>query len=104
MRRKISLLIVLMLVLSTFTNVSAIEEAVEGEKVLQAAEAAETEETVEIEPLLLSLEDAVRIARENSREMWKIDDGIAQVKDARKDAKTAKQAAEYIMSLPLYKN
>ena len=103
MRRKISLLIVLMLVLSTFTNVSAIEEAVEGEKVLQAAEAAETEETVEIEPLLLSLEDAVRIARENSREMWKIDDGIAQVKDARKDAKTAKQAAEYIMSLPLSK-
>jgi len=103
MRRKISLLIVLMLVLSTLTNVSAIEEAVEGEKVLQAAEAAETEEAVEIEPLLLSLEDAVRIARENSREMWKIDDGIAQVKDARKDAKTAKQAAEDIMAMDLEK-
>jgi len=97
MKRKISLLIVLMLILSTLINVSATEEAVEGEETAEAAE-----ETLPVnEPLMLSMEDAVRIATENSREMWKIDDGIAQVKEARKDAKDAKNLAEIIMSIPL---
>lgn len=97
MKRKISLLIVLMLILSTLINVSATEEAVEGEETAEAAE-----ETLPVnEPLMLSMEDAVRIATENSREMWKIDDGIAQVKEARKDAKDDKNLAEIIMSIPL---
>jgi hypothetical protein len=48
-----------------------------------------------------SMEDAVRIATENSREMWKIDDAIAQVKEARKDAKNAKDLAELIMGMSL---
>jgi len=97
MKRKISLLIVLMLILSTLINVSATEEAVEGEETAEVAE-----ETLPVnEPLMLSMEEAVRIATENSREMWKIDDGIAQVKDARKDAKDAKNLAEIIMSIPL---
>lgn len=98
MKRKVSLLIVLMLVLGTLTNVSAMEEAVKGEEI---SEAAASEETAGREALFLSIEDAVRIARENSREMWKIDDGIAQVKDARKDAKDAKKAAEEIMAMSL---
>ena len=97
MKRKISLLIVLMLILSTLINVSATEEAVEGEETAEVAE-----ETLPVnEPLMLSMEEAVRIATENSREMWKIDDGIAQVKEARKDAKDAKNLAEIIMSIPL---
>jgi len=50
---------------------------------------------------MLSMEDAVRIATENSREMWKIDDAIAQVKEARKDAKNAKDLAELIMGMSL---
>lgn len=98
MKRKISLLIVMMLVLSTLTNVSATEDEV----VLETAEGAEevSEKTVtESEPLLLSLEEAVRIATENSREMWKIDDGIAQMKEARKDAKSAKDEVERILDM-----
>jgi hypothetical protein len=104
MKRKISLLIVLMLILSTLINVSATEEATESGVTLEATDTTEgvTEETTqENEPLMLSMEDAVRIATENSREMWKIDDGIAQVKEARKDAKDAKNLAEIIMSIPL---
>jgi len=104
MKRKISLLIVLMLILSTLINVSATEEATESGVTLEATDTTEgvTEETTqENEPLMLSMEDAVRIATENSREMWKIDDGIAQVKEARKDAKSAKAAAEEIMAMSL---
>jgi len=96
--KRISLLIVMMLVLSTLTNVSATEDEV----VLETAEGAEevSEKTVtESEPLLLSLEEAVRIATENSREMWKIDDGIAQMKEARKDAKSAKDEVERILDM-----
>lgn len=88
----------MMLVLSTLTNVSATEDEV----VLETAEGAEevSEKTVtESEPLLLSLEEAVRIATENSREMWKIDDGIAQMKEARKDAKSAKDEVERILDM-----
>ena len=98
MKRKISLLLIMMLILSTLTNVSATEDEV----VLETAEGAEevSEKTVtESEPLLLSLEEAVRIATENSREMWKIDDGIAQMKEARKDAKSAKDEVERILDM-----
>ena len=87
-----------MLILSTLTNVSATEDEV----VLETAEGAEevSEKTVtESEPLLLSLEEAVRIATENSREMWKIDDGIVQMKEARKDAKSAKDEVERILDM-----
>jgi len=89
MKRKIPLIIALMLVLSSLTNIWAVveEEVTEG--------AAETG------PRMLSMEDAVKIATENSRQMWKIDDGIRQVKDARKDAKDAKKAAEDIMGMSL---
>ena len=98
MKRKISLLLIMMLILSTLTNVSATEDEV----VLETAEGAEevSEKTVtESEPLLLSLEEAVRIATENSREMWKIDDGIVQMKEARKDAKSAKDEVERILDM-----
>jgi|BioPla2DNA2_1021312.scaffolds.fasta_scaffold00205_19 outer membrane protein TolC len=95
MKRIISLLILLLLVLGTFTNVAAAEDAVE-------VQVTSVETMEEAEPMMLSMEDAVRIATENSREMWKIDDAIAQVKEARKDAKNAKDLAELIMgkSLP----
>lgn len=106
MKRKISLLLVMMLILSTLTNAYATEEAAKSEGIIESAAGEEalgaSEEAVtENGPLMLSLDDAVRIATENSREMWKIDDGIAQVKDARKDAKDAKKAAEDIMSMSL---
>ena len=106
MKRKISLMLAMVLILSTFVNVLATEEvvvdveAVVTEEVVNEDASEQLEETVtEIEPLKLSLDDAVRIATENSREMWKIDDGIAQVKEARKDARDAKDAAEKIMAM-----
>jgi predicted Holliday junction resolvase-like endonuclease len=94
MKRIISLLILLLLVLGTFTNVAAAEDAVE-------VQVTSVETMEEAEPMMLSMEDAVRIATENSREMWKIDDAIAQVKEARKDAKNAKDRAELIMGMSL---
>ena len=94
MKRIISLLILLLLVLGTFTNVAAAEDAVE-------VQVTSVETMEEAEPMMLSMEDAVRIATENSREMWKIDDAIAQVKEARKDAKNAKDLAELIMVMSL---
>ena len=98
MKKKISLLLVMMLILSTFVSVLATEEE---EVVNEDATELLEEAVIEIEPLKLSLDDAVRIATENSREMWKIDDGIAQVKEARKSARDAKQAAEDIMAMSL---
>jgi hypothetical protein len=94
MKRKISLIIALMLILSSLTSVSATEESAVNKDTKEV-----TEEPTEVEPLKLSLEDAVRIATENSREMWKIDDGIAKVKEARRDARDAKKAAEDIMAM-----
>jgi predicted Holliday junction resolvase-like endonuclease len=94
MKRIISLLILLLLVLGTFTNVAAAEDAVE-------VQVTSVETMEKAEPMMLSMEDAVRIATENSREMWKIDDAIAQVKEARKDAKNAKDLAELIMGMSL---
>lgn len=101
MKRKISILLVMMLILSNLISVSATEtSASEGTKESENQEVELVEEVVTvIEPLNLSLDDAVRIATENSREMWKIDDGIAQVKEARKDAKDAKDEAERIMAM-----
>lgn len=49
----------------------------------------------------LSIEDAVKLAKESSREMWKIDDGLKQMQDARKQGRTAKEQAETLMSMPL---
>ncbi len=99
MKRKISLLLAILLMLSTI-SVGATDGVAEIQNTMEIIETDINEETeVEIEPLKLSIDDAVRIATENSREMWKIDDGIAQVKDARKDAKDAKKAAEDIMSM-----
>lgn len=108
MKRKISLIIVMMLILSNLTSVGATEDPAAGKGTVESEAGEETIEVVEevvteTEPLMLSLDDAVRIATENSREMWKIDDGIAQVKDARKDAKDAKELAEEIMSMSLEK-
>lgn len=49
----------------------------------------------------LSIEDAVKLAIENDREMWKIDDGLKQMQDARKQGRSAKEQAETLMSMPL---
>ncbi len=101
MKRKISLLLAILLMLSTI-SVGATDGVTEIQNTMEIIETDINEETeVEIEPLKLSIDDAVRIATENSRDMWKIDDGIAQVKDARKDAKDAKEAAEEIMAMSL---
>ena len=108
MKRKISFLLVMMLILSTLISVSATEKTLAGEATVKSSANEESEAideaeevVTEVETLRLSLDDAVRIATENSRDMWKIDDGIAQVKDARKDAKDAKEAAEEIMAMSL---
>lgn len=92
MKRKISLLLSMVLVLSTLTNVAQAEVAVPI-----SVETVETENKV----LELSIDEAVKLAIESDRGMWKIDDGIKQMQDARKAGKTAKDQAEMLMGMSL---
>ena len=100
MKRKISLLLAMLLMFSTL-SVGATDGAAEIQNTLEIIESTETDTNevteVLIEPLKLSIDDAVRIATENSREMWKIDDGIKQMKDSRKDGKDLKDDAKSMM-------
>jgi len=103
--KRISLLIVMMLVLSTLTNVSATEETVVNEEAIELLEETETEiETeveTEIEPLKLSIDEAVKLAIENDREMWKLNDKIKQLQDARRRGSSAKELYELLNEMPL---
>ncbi len=49
----------------------------------------------------LSIEEAVQLARDSSREMWKLLDALEEIKVSRKQAKDAKELAETIMAMPL---
>ncbi|MDD2494501.1 MAG: TolC family protein, partial [Tissierellia bacterium] len=54
-----------------------------------------------IKSMELTIEDAVKIAKENSREMWKIDDGLKEIKESRKNAKDQKETVETMISKSL---
>lgn len=54
-----------------------------------------------VKTMELSMDAAVKLAKENSREMWKIDDGLKKLQEARKQGRTAKEQAEDLMSLSL---
>ena len=110
MKRKISLLIVLMLVLSTLTIFAGAEETAtsveaeengleeatkeetaEGEIVLEAAVVEEAEET---EVLELSMDDAIKMAVESNKEMWEIDKSIGELQDLKRQGFDAKEYYE----------
>lgn len=99
MKRKIALLLAMVLLMSTMqiNYVSADEETIENVE----NETVDELETDIIEPLELSIEYAVQLATENDRGMWKIDDAIKQMQEARKDGKSAKDQAELLMAMPL---
>lgn len=96
MKRKISLLLAMILLLSTLTSVMAAEDKLSIEAIKT-----EPEDNLSENKLLLSMDEAVKMATENSREMWKIDDGIKQMQDARKAGRDAKQFAEDLMAMSL---
>lgn len=89
----------MILMLSTLTNVALAEDV----KALSTTIEAPIEATAETENkvLELSIDEAVRLATESDRGMWRIDDGIKQMQDARKAGKDAKEQAEMLMDLPL---
>jgi len=99
MKRKIALLLAMVILMSTMqiNYVSADEEVIENVK----NETVDKSETDIIEPLELSIEYAVKLATESDRGMWKIDDAIKQMQEARKDGKSAKDQAELLMAMPL---
>ncbi len=99
MKRKISFLLAMVLTLSTLTNVAAAEDTA----AVTTSTEATSEEAVQEENNIyeLSIDDAVEMAIENDREMWKIDDGIKQMQDARKEGSDAKKQAEMLMGLSL---
>ena len=90
MKRKISLLLVMILVLSTLTNVVAAEDTAQTES-----------DAAENKLLELSMDEAVKIAIENSREMWKIDDKIREMKDLQRAGRSDREIAEMLMNAPL---
>lgn len=97
MKRKISLLICMLLLVCTLqTNVVF---ANDDTKTVET----KTVETkvVENKQMKLSIDDAVKLAQENSREMWKIDDKLKELNDSRRDAGKAKEIAESMMNKPL---
>lgn len=93
MKRKISMLLAMALMLSTLTNFAAAEDSVPA----AANESIETENKV----LELSIADAVKMATESDRGMWEIDNGIKQAKDARRQGSDAKENAKALMEMPL---
>ncbi|MEL7607084.1 MAG: TolC family protein [Sedimentibacter saalensis] len=95
MKRKIALLLAMVLTLTTIQTNYALAD--EEKAVTTTAET--TTETVQ--PLQLSIEDAIKLAVENDRGMWKINDGIKQMQQMRKDGSDAKKQVEYLMSLSL---
>lgn len=90
MKRKISLIIALMLILSSLTSVWATEDL---EAVAEVAE--------ESGPLMLSLDDAVKLAIENDRGMWEIDEKIGKLQDLKRQGKDAKELYELLSEQPL---
>lgn len=90
MKRKISLLLIMILVLSTLTNVVAAEDTAQIGNV-----------SAENKILELSMDEAVRIATENSREMWKIDDKIRELQDLKRKGSSAKELYEQVSEMPL---
>lgn len=95
MKRKIALLLAMVLTLTTIqTNYALADE----EKAVETT-AETTTETVQ--PLQLSIEDAIKLAVENDRGMWKINDGIKQMQQMRKDGSDAKEQAEWLMDQDL---
>lgn len=98
MKRKIALLLSMVLLMSTIqiNYASAEEETNESETITETTVTTETNA-----PLELSIADAVKLATESDRGMWKIDDAIKQMQEARKDGKSAKDQAELLMAMPL---
>lgn len=95
MKRKIALLLAMVLTLSTIqTNYALAEEETAVETTAET-----TAETAQ--PLQLSIEDAIKLAAENDRGMWKIDDAIKKMQQMRKDGSDAKKQAEALMDLDL---
>jgi hypothetical protein len=111
MKRKTSLLIVMMLVLSTLTNVSAdiieggvvLEDATDEEETVEGdAQTDETiEETEENEVLELSINDAIKMAIEANIEMWEIDKSIGELQDLKGQGNDFKELYEELNEGPL---
>lgn len=96
MKRKIALLMSMVLLMSTLQMnfVFANEETVQDVNT--------TDTVVEENKIMnLSMDDAVKLAKESSREMWKIDDGLKQAKEASEKGYSDKEQAETLMSFEL---
>lgn len=90
MKKKIALLMAIVLLSSTLgginkTNIAVAQEQLDTTPVLISAP---------INEYNLTLQDAIKLAKENSREMWKIDDGLRQMQDLRKQGAEDKKDAE----------
>jgi len=98
MKRKIALLMVMVILMSTtqINYVSAAEKTTK--EVENEAEGSETDIKV---PLELSIEDAIKLATESDRKMWAINDSIKQAEAERRQGRSAKESAEDLMDAPL---
>lgn len=96
MKRKTALLMSVLLLISAISiNFAGAEETI-----LPTNEEVKTSDAT-IEHMELTLENVVNLVKENSREMWKIDDGLKQMQQMRKQGRSAKEQAEALMGMPL---
>lgn len=99
MKRKIAMLMTMILLLSVMqvgVVVADDQKNSDDSETESIIEDAKNGKIVE-----LSIDDAVNLAKESSREMWKIDDALKQVQESRKAARNAKEQAESLMSMSL---
>lgn len=94
MKRKISFLLAMILVLSTFSSFALAEDSV---PVSAEAEVIKAEDKV----MELSIEEAVKLAIESDRGMWKIDKTIGELQDARRMGSSAKDIYEQLTEAPI---
>lgn len=93
MKKIIIFLTSFMMVFSFPINVADAEEITTQALAAPVTTAQETKE--------LSMAEAVQLAKDSSREMWKLEDALEEIKESRRAARDAKKTAELIMGMDL---
>ncbi|MFA9424490.1 MAG: TolC family protein [Sedimentibacter sp.] len=106
MKRKIALLMAMVLLMTTMqVNFASAEEETTEVPVIEVTAETTEEPVIEVaeetiaQPMELSIEQAIQLATDSDRGMWKIDDAIKQMQDARSQGKDAKDQAETLIGM-----
>lgn len=105
MKRKIAILMSMVLLMSTLQMNFVFAESESNTEISSVqsdnTDGVDIKVVEEDKPVELTIDGAVTLAKESSREMWKIDDGLKEIQEMRKDSSKAKETAEMIMDMSL---